>query len=95
MLSKKLNVGIEDISKMIIWGNHSPTMYPDFENIVSNGELENLINDMNWVNDEFLPIVQQEGNVIDSRGASSVPLQQRQLLIRLLLIKIQPIRRLL
>ena len=73
VLSKKLNVGIEDISKMIIWGNHSPTMYPDFENIVSNGELgKNLINDMNWVNDEFLPIVQQRGKaVIDSRGATS------------------------
>ena len=73
VLSKKLNVGIEDISKMIIWGNHSPTMYPDFENVVSNGELgKNLINDMNWVNDDFLPIVQQRGKaVIDSRGASS------------------------
>ena len=73
VLSKKLNVGIEDISKMIIWGNHSPTMYPDFENIVSDGELgKNLINDMNWVNNEFLPIVQQRGKaVIDSRGASS------------------------
>ena len=73
VLSKKLNAGIEDISKMIIWGNHSPTMYPDFENIVSDGELgKNLINDMNWVNNEFLPIVQQRGKaVIDSRGASS------------------------
>ena len=73
VLSKKLNVGIEDVSKMIIWGNHSPTMYPDFENIVSNGELgKNLINDINWVNNEFLPIVQQRGKaVIDSRGASS------------------------
>ena len=73
VLSKKLNVGIGDISKMIIWGNHSPTMYPDFENIVSNGELgKNLIDDMSWVNNEFLPIVQQRGKaVIDSRGASS------------------------
>ena len=73
VLSKKLNVGIEDISKMIIWGNHSPTMYPDFENIISNGELgKNLIDDMNWVNNDFLPIVQQRGKaVIDSRGASS------------------------
>ena len=73
VLSKKLNVGIGDISKMIIWGNHSPTMYPDFENIICNGELgKNLINDMSWVNNEFLPIVQQRGKaVIDSRGASS------------------------
>ena len=73
ILSKKLGVGIKDISKMIIWGNHSPTMYPDFENIVSDGELgKNLINDIDWVNNEFLPIVQQRGKaVIDSRGASS------------------------
>ena len=73
ILSKKLDVGIKDISKMIIWGNHSPTMYPDFENIISNGELgKNLIKDMDWINEEFLPSVQQRGKaVIDARGASS------------------------
>jgi len=73
ILSKKLGVGIKDISKMIIWGNHSPTMYPDFENIISNGELgKNLIRDMDWINEEFLPSVQQRGKaVIDARGASS------------------------
>jgi len=73
VLSKKLNIGIGDISKMIIWGNHSPTMYPDFENIIANGASgKDLINDMNWVNNEFLPVVQQRGKaVIDSRGASS------------------------
>ena len=73
VLSKKLHIGISDISKMIIWGNHSPTMYPDFENIVANGSPgKDLINDMDWVNNEFLPVVQQRGKaVIDSRGASS------------------------
>jgi len=73
VLSKKLNIRIGDISKMIIWGNHSPTMYPDFENVISNGTPgKDLINDMNWINNEFLPIVQQRGKaVIDSRGASS------------------------
>ena len=73
VLSKKLNIRIGDISKMIIWGNHSPTMYPDFENVISNGTPgKDLFNDMNWVNNEFLPIVQQRGKaVIDSRGASS------------------------
>ena len=73
VLSKKLNIRIEDITKMIIWGNHSPTMYPDFENVISNGTPgKDLINDMNWINNEFLPIVQQRGKaVIDSRGASS------------------------
>ena len=73
VLSKKLHIGIGDISKMIIWGNHSPTMYPDFENVVANGSSgKDLIDDMNWVNNEFLPVVQQRGKaVIDSRGASS------------------------
>ena len=73
VLSKKLNTGIAKITKMIIWGNHSPTMYPDFENVISNGTPgKDLINDMDWINNEFLPIVQQRGKaVIDSRGASS------------------------
>ncbi|MGB2161377.1 MAG: malate dehydrogenase [Gammaproteobacteria bacterium] len=73
VLSKKLNTGIGEISKMIIWGNHSPTMYPDFENVVLNGvQGKDLIDDMEWVKNEFLPVVQQRGKaVIDSRGASS------------------------
>ena len=73
VLSKKLNIRIGDITKMIIWGNHSPTMYPDFENVISNGTPgKDLFNDMNWINNEFLPIVQQRGKaIIDSRGASS------------------------
>ena len=73
VLSKKLDAGIGEIRKMIIWGNHSPTMYPDFENIVVNGlSGKDLIDDMSWVEGEFLPVVQQRGKaVIDSRGASS------------------------
>ena len=64
VLSKKLNAGIEDISKMIIWGNHSPTMYPDFENIVSDGELgKNLINDMNWVIMSFYQLFNKEAKL--------------------------------
>ena len=73
VLSKKLDTEIGEISKMIIWGNHSPTMYPDFENIIVNGSQgKDLIDNMNWVDNEFLPVVQQRGKaVIDSRGASS------------------------
>ena len=73
VLSKKLDTGIGEISKMIIWGNHSPTMYPDFENIMVNGSSgKDLIDDMSWVEGEFLPVVQQRGKaVINSRGASS------------------------
>ena len=73
VLSKKLDTGISNINKMIIWGNHSPTMYPDFENMLSNGAPgKQLISDLDWINNEFLPTVQQRGKaVIDSRGASS------------------------
>ena len=73
VLSKKLDTEIGEISKMIIWGNHSPTMYPDFENIMVNGSSgKDLIDDISWVEGEFLPVVQQRGKaVIDSRGASS------------------------
>jgi malate dehydrogenase len=73
VLAKKTNVNIDQVSNMIIWGNHSPTMYPDIENAVVNGEsISSVINDMGWVENEFLPTVQQRGKaVIDARGASS------------------------
>ena len=73
VISKKTGSNISDIKNMIIWGNHSPTMYPDVENVLicdkAGGE---VINDMEWVENTFLPTVQQRGKaVIDSRGASS------------------------
>ena len=73
VLAKKTNVNVDDISNMIIWGNHSPTMYPDIDNAIVNGEsVSSVINDMSWVENEFLPTVQQRGKaVIDARGASS------------------------
>ena len=73
VLSKQLDENISKIERMIIWGNHSPTMYPDFENIiVDNKSGKELINDLSWIEDTFLPMVQQRGKaVIDSRGASS------------------------
>jgi len=73
VLAKKTNVNVDQVSNMIIWGNHSPTMYPDIENAVVNGEsISSVINDMGWVENEFLPTVQQRGKaVIDARGASS------------------------
>ena len=73
VLAKKTNVNVDQVSNMIVWGNHSPTMYPDIENAVVNGEsISSVINDMGWVENEFLPTVQQRGKaVIDARGASS------------------------
>ena len=73
VIAKKTNNNISDVSNMIIWGNHSPTMYPDAENTIIAGELGNsVINDINWIESDFIPTVQQRGKaVIDARGASS------------------------
>ena len=73
VLAKKTNSNIDQVNNMIIWGNHSPTMYPDVENATMNDKsISLIINDMNWVENEFLPTVQQRGKaVIDARGASS------------------------
>ncbi len=73
VIAKKTNNNISDVSNMIIWGNHSPTMYPDAENVVINGELgSSIINDIEWIESDFIPTVQQRGKaVIDARGASS------------------------
>ena len=73
IISKKTDTNIKNVKNMIIWGNHSPTMYPDIENVLVDGKLgKDAIDDMNWVEEYFLPTVQQRGKaVIDSRGASS------------------------
>ena len=73
IISKKTNSNISDIKNMIIWGNHSPTMYPDAENVMINGSLgSTFLNDQCWIEESFIPSVQQRGKaVIDARGASS------------------------
>ncbi|MFL2716541.1 MAG: malate dehydrogenase [Gammaproteobacteria bacterium] len=73
IIAKKVNKTVKDIKHMIIWGNHSPTMYPDIENaFVEGARGADVINDSDWVENTFLPTVQQRGKaVIDARGASS------------------------
>ena len=73
VIAKKTSSNINDVKNMIIWGNHSPTMYPDVENVSINGKTaSSVIDDMDWVENNFLPTVQQRGKaVIDARGASS------------------------
>ena len=73
IIAKKTNTNIAKINNMIIWGNHSPTMYPDAENVLIDGKLGSaFLNDREWINSKFIPTVQQRGKaVIDARGASS------------------------
>lgn len=72
-LVKKLGCELADIKKMTIWGNHSATQYPDLFNCEVGGKAaSDLINDENWISNEFLPVVQQRGAaIITARGASS------------------------
>ena len=72
-LAEKAGVNISSITNMTVWGNHSPTMYPDPYNARIDGiSAVEVIKDLNWIENEYLPLVQQRGrSVIDARGASS------------------------
>ena len=64
---------VGSIEKLIVWGNHSPTMYPDYRFATADGQsLKDLINDENWNRSVFLPTVGKRGAaVIEARGLSS------------------------
>ncbi|MEC7479654.1 MAG: malate dehydrogenase [Pseudomonadota bacterium] len=72
-VAKKLGCHVDDIYRLAIFGNHSPTMFPDLENSnVSGKNTYEQIGDHEWVENNFLPKIQQRGaEIIDARGASS------------------------
>ena len=71
-LALKTGKNIDDVKKFTLWGNHSPTMYPDISHATIDGTPAVDLVDTSWVRDEFIPLVQQRGaNVIKARGASS------------------------
>lgn len=71
-LGSKLNVSINDIKKITVWGNHSSTQYPDLFHAVVNGELAINKVERDWYENSFIPTVQQRGAaIIAARGASS------------------------
>jgi len=60
------------VRKMIIWGNHSATQYPDIHHATVDGDAAMDKVDMKWIEDDFIPTVQQRGAaIIKARGASS------------------------
>ena len=72
MLAQKLSVGVEDIQDLVVWGNHSPTMFPDLFNAKVKGERAVDQIDMDWYENEYMPAVGQRGAaIIEARGASS------------------------
>lgn len=72
-LAIKAGVDISAVTELAVWGNHSSTQYPDFANAKVNGKpLKEVITDHKWLEEEFVPMIQQRGAaVIKARGASS------------------------
>jgi malate dehydrogenase len=72
-LAAKTAAPVSDITSMGVWGNHSPTMYPDLFHAKVRGALAaGVVDDQEWIEEEFLPGVGKRGAaVIEARGASS------------------------
>jgi malate dehydrogenase len=72
-LAKKAGVKVRDVSNVAIWGNHSATQFPDFAHAQIGGKpAPEVIGDPDWLEQEFIGIVQKRGAaVIEARGSSS------------------------
>ena len=71
-LAHKTGAEVSDITNMAVWGNHSPTMFPDLFNAKVKGETAAGLVDRDWYENEYLPRVGKRGaEIIEARGASS------------------------
>jgi malate dehydrogenase len=72
-LAKKAKRGVEEVSRVAIWGNHSSTQVPDFVNAkIGQKKVVELISDRRWLEGEFVETIQKRGaEVIAARGKSS------------------------
>ena len=71
-LAAKTGAHSTDIEKMIIWGNHSATQYPDISHTTVKGQPAKSLVDQAWIENDFIPVVQQRGAaIIKARGLSS------------------------
>jgi malate dehydrogenase len=72
-LARKTGAAVSDITNMTVWGNHSPTMFPDLFNAKVNGKVAaEMVDDEQWYADEYIPTVGKRGAaIIEARGASS------------------------
>ena len=72
-LSAKTGKPVDSIEKMIVWGNHSPTMYPDYRFATIGGQpAPKVVNDEKWYRETFMPTVGKRGAaIIEARGLSS------------------------
>ena len=72
-VAKKTGASVSDVKRMTIWGNHSTTQYPDLFRAEVKGEIAaTVIDDQQWLENEFIPTVAKRGAaIIEARGASS------------------------
>lgn len=72
-LAQKAGVPVKEVSDLCVWGNHSPTMFPDFYNTkIGRQKATAVITDEKWLKETFVPTVGQRGKaIIEARGASS------------------------
>ena len=71
-LAEKTKSHVTQIQRMVIWGNHSSTQYPDLGHCTVDGNAAHSLVDRKWYEDTFIPTVQQRGAaIIKARGASS------------------------
>jgi malate dehydrogenase len=71
-LAEKTGAHTTDIRSLTIWGNHSSTQYPDLSHATVGGKAAKSLVDQKWIEESFIPVVQQRGAaIIKARGASS------------------------
>jgi len=71
-LAAQTDSDVSDIKKMIIWGNHSTTQYPDLSHTTVGGKSAHDLVDRSWYENDYIPRVAKRGaEIIDARGASS------------------------
>jgi malate dehydrogenase len=72
-LANRLGVGVAEVNDLVVWGNHSPTMFPDLFNAKVGGRSAvESVDDMDWYENAFMPRVGKRGaEIIEARGASS------------------------
>jgi malate dehydrogenase len=71
-LTEKTGAALTQVKKVIIWGNHSATQYPDLHHATVDGKPALSLVDQSWFKDSFIPTVQQRGAaIIKARGTSS------------------------
>ena len=71
-LAERVGAGVEDVQDLVVWGNHSPTMFPDLFNAKVKGRRAVELVEMDWYENEYIPRVGKRGaEIIEARGASS------------------------